>query len=232
MPDTDDLFTNLYVESDEDKTKIDEIITILNKFIEIYDLTEKEDPQLSKKAEKILLESNFLVSDIPTPNTIVDIHEQNKKINTENLKKLNDFLSQIESFMSYPRFNDYIRENKEKLLSILGMIQTDFYIPKYWLGYDKGLEAPPNRIISRLKKLDKTWCKYGTLCYQKNEQHRESFKHTIKRKNDSYGPMSKKKPKNKFAPYTRGIENGGNKNNKTKKKRKKYTKKKRKYNKK
>ena len=226
---SDSLFTNLYVESDEDKKKIDEIIAILNKFIEIYDLTEKLDPQLSKKAEEILLESNFLVSDIPNPNNIVDIQEQNKKIDTENLQKMNIFLSQIESFMSYPRFNDYIRKNKDKLLSILGMIQTDFYIPRYWLGYDKGLEAPPNRIISKLKKLDETWCKYGTLCYQTNEQHLKSFKHPI---SNSYGPISKKNTNNRFAPYKRDGKKGGNKKNKTKKKRKKYTKKKRKYNKK
>ena len=131
----------LNIESDEDKTKIDETIDMLNDFIKIYDLTDKEDPYLSNKTEKILLDSGLLTSNI----------KKNKEIDDENLKKLNDFLSQMESLMYYPRFNDYIRNNKDKLLSILLSIQTDYYIPYFWLGHNKGLESPPARLLYKIQ---------------------------------------------------------------------------------
>ena len=87
MPDTDELFKPLIIESDEDsmrKRKIDEIyeideidemIDMLNKFIKIYDLTDKEDSSLSNKTEKILLDSGLLTSKI----------EKNTEIDEKNL---------------------------------------------------------------------------------------------------------------------------------------------------
>lgn len=252
MPDTDDLFTSLFIESDKDKMRkkkrkineiqIDEMINMLNNFIDIYDLTDRGDPYLSNKTEKILSDSGLLTSNI----------KKNKEIDDENLKKLNDFLSQMESLMYYPRFNDYIRNNKDKLLSILLSIQTDYYIPSEWLGYDRGEQSPPARLRYKIQNLDNIFCKFGRMCYQRNPDHIKRFEHPHssdkqeepKTSDKQEEPklfvmgttdgenLSKRRQTARKPSRTRIKQKGGNRKNKTKKKRKKYTKKKRKYNKK
>ena len=145
----------------------------------------------------------------------------------------------MESLMYYPRFNDYIRENKDKLLPILTSIQTDYYIPGEWLGYDRGKQSPPARLFYKIQKLDNIFCKFGTMCYQRNPDHLKRFEHpNFSDQLFVMGTTDRVKPSNRRHKTSRnflkrtGKKKGGNKKNKTKKKRKKYTKKKRKYNKK
>lgn len=246
MSDTDGLFTSLNIESDEynmrkrkiDEIEIDEMINMLNDFIKIYDLTDKQDPDLSNKTEKILLNSGLLASNIQNPNNDAAISAKNQMIDKENLKNLNNFLSQIQSFMYYPRFNDYIRNNKDKLLSILLSIQTDYYIPRFWLGYDRKELSPPARLLYKIQTLDNIFCKFGTMCYQRNPDHLKRFGHpNLSDELFVMGTTDREKPSNRRDKTVRKHsrrtkQQGGNKKNKTKKKRKKYTKKKRKYNKK